>query len=251
MKRIGLLIVPVLLAACTSSSGSPTPTPGGGGGGGSSPSAGGSAPAGQSMAVGSHSVPYGIYVGLAYTGAPCGPYTNSGYFSSLNYDSVIHDVVFAPPSSSGLPGPMGAVWKSGADLQGGIAFMQVRGEGKVHSYNLCPMYETETDSYPCKVIDGPSEFVVGLSVDLPQGGEGSATLRFFATGKETGKPIMRWDGQIGTGEWGGIGGADSAYFTTTWAQLMKGEEFAFELTEPGDDGESWHWSIRFMAEGAS
>jgi hypothetical protein len=230
MKRIGLLVVPVLLAACSSSAGSPKST---------------SLP---SLPFDSITVPYGIYVGGVYTGAACGPFTNSGYFSNLDFDSVFHNVVFAPPSSSGLPGPLGGLLKADSDLQAAMAYKQVTGEGKVARYSLCPMYETETDSYPCKVTEGPTEFPVSISIMAPQGDDGSATLKFETGSPEAGKSIMRWDGKIGSGEWGGPGGSENAYFTTTWAELMAGEEFAFEYTAPGDDGESWHWSIRFMAE---
>jgi hypothetical protein len=238
--RVLCLLVSVFLVGCSSGQATPTSTgaAGGGGGSGRPPSAG-------------ESVAYGIYVGGVYTGGPCGPYTNSGYFSTLDFDSVFHNIVFARPTTAGVPGPVGGLRKTDSDLKAAMPNLQVTGEGKVALYTLCPMYETETDSYPCKVTDGPNDFPVHVSIVAPQGAGGSATIKFETGSTEAGKPIMRWDGQIGTGEWGGAGGGEVAFFTTTWDQLMRGEEFAFEYTAPGNDGDSWRWSIRFMAEGAS
>jgi hypothetical protein len=30
--------------------------------------------------------------------------------------------------------------------------------------------------------------------------------------------------------------------------MKAGDEFAFETTVPGGDGESWHWPVRFVPE---
>jgi hypothetical protein len=236
-RRLGLLILPLLLAGCSSSSASPT-----------GPTGGSGHPSGPSMPFDAVSVPYGIFVGLIYTGAPCGAYTNSGYFSRLDFGSELHRIVFVAPTTSGVPGPIGAVLNADSDMKAAIPYQQVHGVGKVESYTLCPMYETDTDSYTCTVADGPHDFTVNLSVDQPLGGEGSATLRFSSTSAEVGRPIMRWNTRIGSGEWGGVGGGEIAFFDTTWADLMSGEEFAFDHSVTGDDGDVWNWSVRFMPE---
>jgi hypothetical protein len=273
-NRACLLVVPVLfllgcsLSGLISPAGDAQETPTGsalGAGGDSDNSGAGGGGSGNTSSV-LESVPYGIYVGGVFTGAQCGPYTNSGGLINLDFDSEFHKIVFARPTKDSLPGPYGGLLKEGAEFKAPMADLQVSGTGKIFGYNICPMFETETDSYPSKVTEGPNPFPVHISIVSPQGmegfeitpiastptvtGGGKAVIKFQIGTPEGMRAILRWDGKIGTGEFGGIGGAVVAYFTTTWDQLMQGEEFAFEYIVVGEDGESWHWSIRFLPEPA-
>jgi hypothetical protein len=54
----------------------------------------------------------------------------------------------------------------------------------VASYTICPMYETETDSYPCRVTEGPNPFPVMIAVVPPQGGAQAATIKFTTAAPE-------------------------------------------------------------------
>jgi hypothetical protein len=272
--RACLFVLPVvLLQACSVSGlrapgGSGQETPAGAnldaGGDSDNSGAGGGGSGNVSSAL--ESVPYGIYVGGVFTGAQCGAYTNSGGLLNLDFDSEFHKIVFARPSKESLPGPNGGLLKEGAEFKAPMADLQVSGTGKLFSFNICPMFETETDSYPSKVTEGPNPFPVLISMVSPQStegfeitpiagtptqaGGGKAVIKFQIGSPDGMRPILRWDGEIGTGEFGGIGGAEAAYFSTTWDQLMRGEEFAFEYIVVGEDGESWHWSIRFLPEPA-
>jgi hypothetical protein len=270
VRLSGLIALVMVMAACNnsglgSSSGGMTATPAGSGAGGDADNSGAGSGAGGNTSLALESVPYGIYVGGVLSGDQCGPYTNSGGLINLDFDSEFHKIVFARPAKDSLPGPDGGLLKEGAEFRAPMANYQVSGEGKIYSYNICPMYETETDSYPSKVTEGPNPFSVHLSIVSSQGlegfeitpiastptlagGGGKAVIKFEIGKSEGMHPILRWDGEIGTGEFGGIGGAEVAYFITTWDQLMRGEEFAFEYIVVGDPGESWHWSIRFLPE---
>ena len=115
-----------------------------------------------------------------------------------------------------------------------------------------PAAFVDTHRRPCLTGFGrrnsPQDFGAALAVVPPQGDEGSATLKYLSFSKEAGKPIMRWESAIGIGQWGGIGGAENALFTTTWTDLLAGGEFSFQHTVPGEDGASWVWSVRFVPE---
>jgi hypothetical protein len=272
--RFPYLLVPAFLLLSCSPSGlagsvsdtQETPTGSTAGTGGNSDDSGAGRGGAGNLSSVLESVSYGIYVGGVLTGAQCGPYTNSGGVLNLDFDSEFHKIVFARPTKDSLPGPYGGLLKEGAEFKAPMADLQVSGTGKIFSYNICPMFETETDSYPSRVTEGPNPFPVYISIVSPKSAEGieitpiastpiitgggTAVIKFEIGVPDGMRPILRWDGKIGIGEFGGVGDAAVAYFTTAWDQLMKGEEFAFEFVIAGDDGESWHWSIRLLPEPA-
>jgi hypothetical protein len=205
------------------------------------------------------SVPYGIYVGATVKG-DCGPYTNSGGIERLMFDAEFHGVVFSRPTETGLPGPMGGLHSANSPLVVGFAGVSIFGKGKLGDFTLCPMYETEEDSYPSRVTNGPNPFepsisLVAMDPDVfpnvplvgtpgPLGGGTSIILFSLGSTADMG-PILAWDGKIGTNSLGGAGGSPQAPFPVTWDQLMLGQEFTVDVIT-GDEGETWNWTMRFM-----
>jgi hypothetical protein len=273
----GLIFVLLLLSlSCSSLTGvdanrtTGTAGPASGGGDGSAADASGQ---GSGAAVGdesdegldislpNESVPYGIYVGARVQGK-CGPYTNSGSFQSMTFDSEFHHVIFYRPSETELPGPMGGMQSANSPMTVGMAGVSIDGKGQLGDYSFCPMYETEEDAYDCTVVEGPRPFVPAIQLmpmepDMfpnvplvgtpgPLGG-GTSIILFSLDSAATSDPIMKWDGKIGVNLLGGASDPVQAPFPVTWDQLMMNEGFSVDIIT-GDEGETWEWTMRFIPE---
>lgn len=188
----------------------------------------------------------------------CGPETNAGGFSSLTFDTAFHDIRFAPPSETGLPGPFGGISQWGA-IAIGIPGAGVPGEGTLGAFTLCPMYEGDT-GYPSIVTQGPYPFEPGLSVwpvdpdtlpvvplaSTPPPAGGTQMMLVFSIGaNENMGPILFWQTEIGGAALGGSLEPVQAPFPVSWEQLARGEEFSLEVIT-GDEGETWKWTMRFV-----
>ncbi len=200
---------------------------------------------------------YDIYVGANATGN-CGPFTNSGGFASLTFDSVVRGVRFTPPSEEGLPGPYGGISQEGA-LPIPVPGMGLLGEGELGAFTFCPMYEGPDMVHPCTVTAGPSPFEPSLSIGFGEGGVpvvplagtpvpsggGEAVLVYSIGATSDLSPIMTWECVMGIGALGGSLQPVQVAFSTSWDRLMLGEEFSLGAIQE-DEGETWEWTIRFV-----
>jgi len=196
---------------------------------------------------------YDIYVGLILSG-DCSPYTNSGGFLSLSFDSAFHNVRFQSPESSGLP--MGGFYQGGV-----IPLLNISGEGEVDRYAFCPAYDGDQE-VGCEISEGPKPFEPRLAVVIeeealpvapldPEASEldyGPGLMVSFSIGSaKGGGPIMVWD--CDTFYRGAMGGAIAPrgvmYFYLPWGRLMQGEEYALEYPHE-EAGEKGMWTLRIV-----
>ena len=208
----------------------------------------------------SSSPPYDIYVGANVTGN-CGPFTNSGGFASLTFDSVIPGVRFSLPSEEGLPGPYGGITQEAA-LPISVPGMGLLGEGELGAFTFCPEYEAPDRIHTCRVTSGPSPFEPSLSLGVSEGsvpvvplvstpgtpaaGGGEGALLVYSIGSTSDmSPIMTWDCGVGGSALGGALEPVQVTFSASWDQLMLGEEFSLDAIGE-DEAETWEWTIRFV-----
>lgn len=228
---------------------SSSPLPGGGGEGEEQPGIA------DSLSGVPTSPAYDIYVGANVTGN-CGPFTNSGGFAALTFDSVFRGIRFSPPSDANPMGPYGGILQ-----EGGVAIpvvgMGLLGAGELGAFSFCPMYEPE--AHTCTVTEGPSPFEPSLKivpgetgipvvplVGTPVPGGGGEAILIYSIGAASGlSPIMMWDCEIGIGALGGSLNPVQLAFSTSWDRLMLGEEFDLGAIS-GDEGQNWAWTIRFV-----
>jgi hypothetical protein len=203
----------------------------------------------------SSSPAYDIYVGANVSGN-CGPTTNSGGFASLTFDSAIRGIHFTAPSEHGLLGPFGGISQGGMPI--GVPGVGLLGEGELGAFVFCPMYEGD-EAHPCTVTEGPLPFEPSLSLGVSEGGVpvvplvgtpgplgGGEALLIYSIGAAADlSPIMIWDCEMGTGALGGSLEPVQIAFSTSWDQLMLGEEFSIDAIS-GDEGETWEWTIRLV-----
>jgi hypothetical protein len=209
------------------------------------------------------SVPYGIFIGATVSGE-CGVYSNSTGFENMEFGSEFHGIVFMRPMGKGVPGPYGGLRRQEDPAGFTMPGAYVSGKGDIQKVSFCPEYETEDVSYPVEVkgihpfepsiaivpADQPRFPAVTEIPDTPtMPGGGKAVIMFSMGGTESGDPIIECEVRGADCSFGGLGDSNLMPFVTTWDQLMKGEEFAFEFVVD-EDGETWHWSIRFMPEPA-
>ena len=198
---------------------------------------------------------YNIYVGANVTGN-CGASTNSGGFAALTFDSAFNGIRFSPPSDDSPWGPFGGISRGGGV---GIPIVGVGllGEGQLGAFTFCPMYEPE--AHACSVTGGPLPFEPSLRLvpsesgvpvapiagtPVPTGG-GEAILIYSIGAARDLSPILTWDCEIGVGGLGSSLDPVQVTFSTSWENLMLGEEFSLGATS-GDEGETWQWTLRFV-----
>jgi hypothetical protein len=201
---------------------------------------------------------YTIFVG-AYVHGKCGFDSNSGGIEKMTVESWFEDIHFQAPSDTGLPGPVGGIYQ-GHSIPVGVPGVGLIGKGDVGpDFSLCPMYETETDSYASRVTDGPHPFEPSLSlmpssademcvVDLvgtqPKLTGGGSVYLVYSIGSTADMgPILLWDGKIGIGALGGSIEPVQGHFCFYWEQLLSGQEFQMTTTS-GDESEQWDWTIQ-------
>jgi len=201
---------------------------------------------------------YNIYVGLTLTGI-CGPYTNSGGFSSFSFDSVFHNVRFQAPSTEAMGLPIGGFYQRG----GMIPLLTIRGEGEVDVYAFCPAYDGDKE-VTCGISDGPKPFEPSLGIapdtdalpleplvpDASDLDRGPALILSFSIGSATGGgPVMVWDcDDFHRGALGGALQPMSTYFYLPWRRLMHGEDYAVEYPYE-EEGERGTWTLRLVPAG--
>lgn len=207
---------------------------------------------------GQTAVAYNIYVGGNVRGN-CGPMTNSGGFASMTFDTAFQGIHFTAPSSTGLPGPFGAIYQE-AEIPFGIPGLGLLGEGELGAFTFCPMYEGD-EAHPCSVIQGPHPFEPSLAITMaeemgdiplvplvgtpPPSGGGEALLLFSIGATSDLGPILEWECEMGTGALGGSLSPAQVVFPVSWEQLMQGEEFSVDLLA-GDEGEAWEMTMRLV-----
>jgi len=209
----------------------------------------------EGLTEGEVSPPYDIYVGATVTGN-CGPYTNSGGFAALTFDSAFHGMRFSPPSDDSPWGPYGGI-SQGGGVAIPVVGVGLLGEGQLGAFTFCPMYEPE--AHACSVTAGPLPFEPSLRLvpsesgvpvapiagtPVPAGG-GEAVLVYSIGAARDLSPILTWDCEIGTGALGSSLNPVQVTFSVSWESLMLGEEFSLGAIS-GDEGETWEWTIRFV-----
>jgi hypothetical protein len=203
------------------------------------------------------SPPFDVYVGLIQQGF-CGPTTNSGWFESLSFDTVFHDVRFTPPSEQ-------LFWPNGAFMSTEmmIPFHNIQGEGTIDAFTLCPMYDP--DARACSVTRGPLPFepsleivqdpdaafpVVPLVPDTPFPEPGSVVLLLFSIGSTTDLgTILEWQSHVGSGALGGSLQPMQFPFEVPWDKIMAGEDYTVEIPYE-DEGEQMQWTLRLIPQGS-
>jgi len=203
------------------------------------------------------SPPFDVYVGLIQQGT-CGPTTNSGWFESLSFDVVFHDVRFTPPSEQ-------LFWPNGAFMSTEmmIPIHNIQGEGSIDAFTLCPMYDPV--ARPCSVTRGPLPFessleivqapeaafpVVPLVPGTPVPEPGSVVLLLFSIGSTADLgTILEWESGIGTGALGGSLQPMQFPFEVPWDKIMAGEDYTVEIPYE-DEGEQMQWTLRLIPKGS-
>ncbi|HUT17903.1 MAG TPA: hypothetical protein VM366_01990 [Anaerolineae bacterium] len=203
------------------------------------------------------SPPFDVYVGLIQQGF-CGPMTNSGWFESLSFDTVFHDVRFTPPSEQ-------LFWPNGAFVSTEIVIplMNTLGEGSIDAFTLCPMYDP--GARPCSVTRGPLPFepvleivqdpdaafpVVPLMPGTPVPEPGSVVLLLFSIGSTTELgTILEWQSHVGSGALGGSLQPMQFPFEVPWDKIMAGEDLTIEVPYE-EEGERMQWTLRLIPQGS-
>jgi hypothetical protein len=201
------------------------------------------------------SPPFDVYVGAIQQGF-CGPMTNSGWFESLSFDTVFHNVRFTPPSEQ-LFFPNGAFMST----EMVIPFHNIQGEGSVDAFTLCPMYDP--DARACSVTRGPLPFepvleivqdpdaafpVVPLVPGTPVPEPGSVVLLLFSIGGTADLgTIMEWESEVGSGALGGSLEPVQFPFQVPWDKIMAGEDTTVEVPYE-DEGQRMQWTLRLIPQ---
>jgi hypothetical protein len=189
---------------------------------------------------------YGIYVGMTQQGF-CGPTTNSGWFSSFDFDAAFQNVRLVPPGPEN-PFPNGGFMTSDSFM----ALPVVMGEGTVGSYSICPDYDAEAN--PNSVTAGPNPFEPSLMFlmeeDMPPvpltGDAGpQVSIRFDMGSARDGGSIMDWESRLAKGVLGAPFDRFGVLFVVGWNSVMAGEEFEVRA-EYQDEGEVQAWTMRFV-----
>jgi hypothetical protein len=191
---------------------------------------------------------YGIYVGMDQTGF-CGPMTNSGWFSSFQFDSAFQKVQFVPPGPEN-PFPNGGFYSKGSP----IPMQSVHGEGDVISFTICPDYDGVAN--PNSVTSGPKRFEPSLQIlmgeDLPAvpivGDRGAHVLILYDMGSAIGGgSILEWESAIAKGILGAPNDRFTIVFSVGWNSIMAGESFEVGA-EYQDEGEIQAWTLRLVPQ---
>ncbi|NIM95385.1 MAG: hypothetical protein GTO18_16945 [Anaerolineales bacterium] len=190
---------------------------------------------------------YSIYVGMIQEGF-CGPTTNSGWFSSFDFDSAFLNVQFVPPGASSLF-PNGGFYEDSI-----IPLQSVHGRGDVMSYSICPDYDAVANEN--SVTSGPNPFEPFLQISLvdelapvPSVGDTGphVNLQFNMSTAIGGGTIMEWESAIGIGVLGAPFDTFGVVFSVGWDSIMAGQEFEVNAIYE-DEGQIQNWTIRFVPQ---
>lgn len=191
---------------------------------------------------------YGVYVGMDQTGH-CGPTTNSGWFSSLQFDSAFQNVRFIPP------GPENPLPNGGFYAEGTIIPMQsIHGEGDILTFSICPDYDGVAN--PNSITMGPKSFEPYMQILMGEdlaavpivGDTGPHVAILYDMGSAVGGgSILEWESRIAKGILGAPNDRFTVVFSVGWNSIMAGEPFEGRA-EYQDEGEIQVWTIRFVPQ---
>jgi hypothetical protein len=191
---------------------------------------------------------YGVYVGMDQTGF-CGPTTNSGWFSTFQFDSAFQNVRFIPP------GPKNPLPNGGFYSEGTILPMQsIHGQGDILSFSICPDYDGVAN--PNSITMGPKPFEPIMQIlmgdDLAAvpivGDTGPHVAILYDMGSAVGGgSILEWESRIAKGILGAPYDRFTVVFSVGWESIMAGESFEMGA-EYEDEGEVQVWTLRFVPE---